>query len=224
MPEGFTDEIVLNQALMYAVDISAYDLVVNLISIGAHIDCEHHIGCLSGKTPLEVAALRGDKKMVELLLDHGASIDRFNDDGEDIFTVIKKRNYDKFDVESMNSLIKSYSCNKFNTCDIGLSNDPELDTKEDLIDAILLDRNEIYWDIINNASCDFNREYKGYLILNCAIHVLNEKLIKALVKHGADPNLKDNDGKNAFDILKHVRTTDEIKNRVSNILLSNREN
>ena len=165
-----------------------------------------------GNGPLHIAAYSCNsnneekkKKIFKLLLDAGIENDIKNDDGytpidilanqrvNPILFSILKGEYDFDNPNSTSNLTSAMSLHS-----------AILSSNYDVIKAHL----EVGTDI-NEISEENNNSY-GLSPLGVACHILDFESVELLLKNGADPNLKNNDGQSAMDIAVENNNEDLI--------------
>ena len=153
-----------------------------------------------GNGPLHIAAYscnpnneKKKKKIFKLLLDAGIENDIKNDNGDTPIDILSNQKTDpillsilkgKYDFDNPNSITNLTSAMSLYSA--------ILSNNYDVIKAHL----EMKIDI-NEISEENNNSY-GLSPLGVACHILDLKSVELLLKNGADPNLKNNDGETAL--------------------------
>ena len=154
------------------------EIIYMLIEKGANVNVEYQ----RGYTPLMLASIFGDIKMVEILINNGADIDAtYGDYGETslIFSIIYKH------IEIASMLIERGANINFT---VGYHR------KNALMYAIESKNIEIISMLIERG-IDINaQDNDGWTALMYASDKLDKDIVSILIKNGADINIKDNSG------------------------------
>ena len=161
------------------------EIIYMLIEKGANVNVEYQ----RGYTPLMLASIFGDIKMVEILINNGADIDAtYGDYGETslIFSIIYKH------IEIASMLIERGADINFT---VGYHRKNALMYAIESKNYAIKSKNIEIISMLIERGIDINaQDNDGWTALMYASDKLDKDIVSILIKNGADINIKDNSG------------------------------
>jgi ankyrin repeat protein len=178
-------------ALMLAARNRQLDRVTTLLDAGADATRAND----NGGTPLMYAALGGDPRIVRLLLDHDVDLNAKAENGWSAVMIAAAKGY----VEVVRMLMDEGA-------------DPTLVDVygwTPLMRAGFENRTSVVKLLLQHDRVDINRRGEnGLTALHLAATQGHVEIVRLLVEHGADPNIKDNFDRTAYAIALESKQSD----------------
>ena len=179
-----------NEALKQAIYSGAYDIAESLLRLGADANYKYNV---EGASVLQLASRRGNTKIIDLLLKNGANIEGKDKDGQTALAhaVIAGKS------ATAEALIKKGA--DVNTQDIG-GNTPLIIASNYTNYAL---STQVMRVLLENGAGVDRVNYQGTGALHNAVRSNNPKMVKVLLEHKANVNLRNGFGKTPLYIARY---------------------